>query len=192
MTDQDGRGREGFWSIMASLGQIISAAVGVAAVVFSGFALIETQKQGDRQTEQGARVQTLAFFAQFNGDSMLEIRRKIDNENWCARWGWSPRPDDFEPGASREQLTWFIDFFDAVHACGQAELCNSELNARLFQSYARESYDDLAEFIHRRRSEDRRTDFGSGMAALANEERELEEITADMSEACRQESRSAP
>lgn len=151
--------REGVWSILATIAQIAAALVGAFAVYYA-------TAQGERQEKQDANIQTLTLFATFNSESMLDIRNRIDSEEWCARW--QPHLHERTRGPNRltrEQLTWFIDFFDAVDTCGARGVCNTELNNQLFRSYAYTNYEPIAEAIVRGR--ERNASFGQGLANLA-------------------------
>lgn len=173
-------GSDSLWTVLAAVAQIFAALVGAAAVYFANQSLQETAAQGRRQADQSANVQTLTLFATFNSESMLQIRNSIDSEEWCARW----HPDAHErtrPAAlTREQLTWFVDFFDAVDACGDQGLCNPQLNQQLFKSYAATNYQPIAEAIIRGRQRGNEV-FGQGMADLAGIEAAPEETARSYS-----------
>lgn len=182
MSGEERKRRESWWTIAAAVGQISSALVGAWAAFVAAQALEQTSAQGVRQEEQAATVQTLTFFATFNGESMLDIRNNIAAQDWCVRDGVVDPYEGYRLRVTSEQATSFVDFFDAVHACSVGEdgeqregMCNMALARQLFGPYAREYYDELAHTIVSKRG-DRGDQFGRGMAALAGIEESAEQV----------------
>jgi hypothetical protein len=100
-------------------------------------------------------VQTFAFAEVFNGRDMLEIREKIDGEEWCVRYGYleAAAPAEVAPSdttrtpPTRGDISAYVGFFDTVFVCVQENVCSPYLAHQLFAPEAKRNYGNLAPMI---------------------------------------------
>jgi hypothetical protein len=185
--------RESFSSVAAAWAQVATALVGVVAAVAATVVGIQSNAQGERQNDQAKTQQALEFFATFNAPDMLDVRRNLSNEDWCARYGYitaaqyeEEHGKRYETMVSQEQVLVAVDFFDTLNSCKNGGLCNGDFVDQLFGPYAREFYDDLGKAISdiRSGSAGRGATFGQGMAALADDSAPLTEVVALYQQSC--------
>lgn len=196
--------RESLSSLAAAWAQVVSALVGVVAAGAAFFVGAQSIEQGDKQEEEARKQQTLQFFATFNSANMLQTREALDNEDWCARYGYA-RPLPEAAAIGRSQIVSMVDFFDAIHnTCPPSDqaqrqrrgflerlvsadeseqgLCDRTFAEQLFSPYAADLYDDVAGEImeiRKNRGENHRGEnLGEGMRQLANISESTEEVAA--------------
>lgn len=193
---------ESFSSKAAAWAQVGSALVGLVAACAAVVVGWYSYQQGKGQEEQFKTQQALEFFATFNDQGMIAIRRKLSNERWCARYEYwtaqeyldlygEPYDRQSPERVSREDVLRVVDFFDTVNTCVEREGCQPEFVNRLFAPYAREFYDDLSGEIRQIRNDIRTYDqagggmFGEGMAALAGRrETPIDDVATEFRNAC--------
>lgn len=162
---------------IADWAQVGSAIVGLVAAAAAAVAGYITWQQGMRQEEQFKTQQALEFFATFNAPDMINLRRQLSNENWCARYMSAAEYEEmygqpYQSTVRREDVLLVVDFFDTVNDCVVGGTCPQPFVERLFVPYAREFYDDLSPSIKELREDQRSPrgeSFGQGMAALAGQ-----------------------
>lgn len=190
---------------VAAWAQVASAVVGVVAAVVAAVIGFQSLKQGERQSEQARTTRTLEFFATFNSQDMVNIRDRLNNEDWCARYDYIRDPD-YQIKVSDPAIVSIIDFFDAVHrSCpaegGQLEppaaqsqpvserseaarriasaggTCDREFAEELLSPYARDLYPVLSQTVVNVRSR-RGPRFGEGLVAFAdpNHETSIDQV----------------
>lgn len=190
--------RESLSSLAAAWAQVVSALVGVVAAGAAFFVGAQSIEQGDKQEEEARKQQTLQFFATFNSSNMLQTREALDNEDWCARYGYArPLPDAQAVGGS--QIVSIVDFFDAIHnSCPPSDqtprrrgflerltstddadqgLCDRTFAEQLFTPYAADLFDNVAGDIMETRKH-RGENYGEGMRQLAHISESTEEVAA--------------
>lgn len=159
--------------------QVVSSVVGAVAAIVAGWVGWQSLVQSDQNHKEGEIIQTLAFFATFNGPSMIGIRGEVEKEDWCVRYYGGD--DHYEMRLTSAEASSFVDFFDTVNMCGQRELCNTDFAQQLFGPYAEEHYDELSRFILNKRTE-RGPHFGEGMAGLAGSQEPVEQVAQHYAE----------
>jgi hypothetical protein len=168
------RERDSLSTILAAWAQVVSALVGAVAAIVAGAVGIQSNQQAQKQAEEAKTIQTLQFFATFNAPNMLELRSKLGNEDWCARYGYLTSAT-YQSQVTPDQIVSVVDFFDALNNSCEQGLCNRDFTHALFGPYAKDFYDDVARTILDNRA-GRGDDFGRGMAVLAQETAPLNEI----------------
>lgn len=160
--------------------QVVSAAVGAVAAFAAAYFGGQSISQAAKQQEDGKVVQTLTFFATFNGPSMLGIREKLSNgsEDWCGRYEHTL---GYTQSVTRAEAASFIDFFDSVHLCSEREACDENFAQQLFGPYAHDHYDELAQTIVDNRVE-RGEGFGTGLQLLSGFAETPEEMAGGYAE----------
>lgn len=166
--------RDSLSTVLAAWSQVVAALVGAVAAIVAGAVGIQSNQQAQKQEEQSKTIQTLQFFATFNAPNMLELRSKLGNEDWCARYGYLTSPT-YQSQVTPEQIVSVVDFFDALNNTCEQGLCNRDFTHALFSPYAKDFYDDVSKTILDNRA-GRGEDFGEGMAQLAQETAPLNDI----------------
>jgi hypothetical protein len=181
---------KGLSTVLAEWAQVASALVGVAALLAAVFVGQRTVEQGELQRQEAMTQQTLQFFASFNSADMLQTRELLDNEDWCVRYGYRPPDPGYQSQVTAAHIVSFVDFFDAVDkscppASGPNTACDREFAEGLFRPYAADLYDNLSKDILERREQRGDSNFGAGMASLANDQAPLEQVVARYAQECR-------
>ena len=114
----DGMGVSG-WS------GVLGTWVSIVGVFGGGFAALSTYSEEVAKMEDARVVQTFDLFEMFNGSELLRARQRILD----AATG---RTD----GYAGHDLWLTLDFYDALQACVERNLCDQDLAVRLFQPYA--------------------------------------------------------
>ena len=163
---------------LAAWGQVASALVGVVAAYAAWAVGKQSLDLAQRQTDYAKTVQTLQFFATLSGQDMLTIRRGLNNEDWCVRYGYRQKAT-YAPEVSDEQIFAVVDFFDAVdNSCNQ-NLCNPTFTETLFGPYAQAFYPQISQFIVDAHRHGRGASFGLGMAHLAHVRNPVDQVAAE-------------
>ena len=144
--------------------------VGIGSACIGGFLGLDTYKTDvDKKVDQSV-AQTFEMVSKFNTPEMASARLKalsyVEAKRYCDSRIIARDLID-------NDFITVIDFFDLVHACNEAGLCDRATAERFFGPYANYQWPILEKIVEEMRSKEQslRADsgFGEGMKSFASE-----------------------
>jgi hypothetical protein len=120
----------------------------------------------------------------FDSPEMLSLRQRLDNEDWCARYGYvEVAGGAYQPLLSDYQIAVLVDYFDFVDdQCFQPgsrgrtqPLCERDYVEQQMRAYAADLHGELSKYILDQRAQHGPT-YGHGIASLADDNEPLERV----------------
>ena len=134
---------------MGNLSGHLATWLGVVAAIAGGFFGLQTYRA---DVAKGADERVVSAFNQiekFNAPEFRAIREKADAEAWARRI-CDVRAEAYQ--FTMNEVRSYVDFYDLVALCVDAELCEAELTATYFSSYADNVWLAFQPFVERVRA----------------------------------------
>jgi len=146
----------------------LSTWVGVTSAMIGGFIALDTYQKDVAKSVDQSVAKTFDMVESFNGERLASARMRalsyVEAKRFCDSRMISRDLMDAD-------FVTVVDFFDLVHACVNAQLCDGKTAHQFFAPYANYQWPVLSVIVEDIRSQPQsmRADagFGEGMKALA-------------------------
>jgi len=157
------------WKIWSDLIVVWLTMIGTLAG--GGYALIQYL---DNSNAERAK-ETLKFVERFDKDRLYDSRQKIDIALMQMEEGLRKKIKEGEPeyltyleaGINEKlishHLNQLFDFYDQLHACSLANLCDTDISIRFFGKYAYDLVGTIFPYIEKQKTQSGDAQYGSGI-----------------------------